>query len=69
MAEIVPLGETKPEKLSGMEEFLGLSLERELIGIPLKKILTISKVLDIVKVPYTPPFIDVERVISSIIGE
>ncbi len=41
MAEIVPLGETKPEKLSGMEEFLGLSLERELIGIPLKKILTI----------------------------
>ena len=53
MAEIVPVGEVKPEKVSEVEEFLGISLEKELIGIPLRKILTISKVLDIVKVPYT----------------
>jgi len=54
MAEIVPVGEVKPEKVSEVEEFLGISLENELIGIPLKEILTISKVLEIVKVPYTP---------------
>ncbi|HHJ64434.1 MAG TPA: chemotaxis protein CheW [Aquifex aeolicus] len=58
MADIVPVGEAKPEKaLTEVEEFLGISIERELIGISLKKILTISKVLDIVKVPYTPGFI------------
>jgi len=58
MADIVPVGEAKPEKaLAEVEEFLGISIERELIGISLKKILTISKVLDIVKVPYTPGFI------------
>ncbi len=58
MAEIVPVGETKPDvALTDIEEFLGISIEKELIGIPLKKILTISKVLDIVKVPYTPDFI------------
>ncbi len=58
MAELMPVGETKPEKaLTDIEEFLGISLERELIGIPLKKTLTISKILDIVKVPYTPGFI------------
>ena len=57
MAEIVPVGEVKPEKLSEVEEFLGISLENELIGIPLKKILTISKILDIVKVPYTSSII------------
>ncbi len=58
MSEIVPVGETKPEKaLTEVEEFLGISIEKELIGISLRKILTISKVLDIVKVPYTPGFI------------
>ncbi len=58
MSEIVPVGETKPEKaLTEVEEFLGISIEKELIGISLRKILTISKVLDIVKVPYTPSFI------------
>ena len=40
-----------------VEEFLGLDIEGELIGIPLKKILTISKVLQIVEVPFTPPHI------------
>ncbi len=53
MAEIVPVGETKPEVVSEVEEFLGISLEKELIGLSLKEILTISKVLDIVRVPYT----------------
>ncbi len=58
MSEIVPVGETKPEKVvTDVEEFLGISLEKELIGISLRKILTISKVLDIVKVPYTPSFV------------
>jgi purine-binding chemotaxis protein CheW len=58
MAELMPVGERKPEKVTTqIEEFLGLSLEKELIGIPLKKILTISKVVDIVDVPYTPPYI------------
>ncbi len=57
MADIVPVGETKPEAVSEVEEFLGISLEKELIGLSLKEILTISKVLDIVKVPYTPPYI------------
>ncbi|RLJ71125.1 purine-binding chemotaxis protein CheW [Hydrogenivirga caldilitoris] len=58
MADIMPVGETKPSvALTGVEEFLGISLERELIGIPLKKTLTISKVLDAVKVPYTPSYI------------
>jgi len=57
MAEIVPVGETKPEAVGKIEEFLGISLEKELIGLSLKEILTISKVLDIVKVPYTPPYI------------
>ncbi len=58
MSEIVPVGETKPEKIvTDVEEFLGISLEKELIGISLRKILTISKVLDIVKVPYTPSFV------------
>jgi purine-binding chemotaxis protein CheW len=58
MSEIAPLGETKPDvALTDIEEFLGISLEKELIGIPLKKILTISKILDIVKVPYTPSYI------------
>lgn len=58
MADIMPVGETKPRvALTGVEEFLGISLERELIGIPLKKTLTISKVLDTVKVPYTPSYL------------
>ncbi len=58
MSELMPVGETKPDvALTDIEEFLGISLERELIGIPLKKILTISKILDIVKVPYTPDYI------------
>ncbi len=58
MADIVPVGEEKPERVSTrVEEFLGISLENELIGIPLKKILTISKVMDIVDVPYTPSYI------------
>ncbi len=58
MADITPVGETQPDvALTDIEEFLGISLEKELIGIPLKKILTISKVLDIVKVPYTPSHI------------
>ena len=58
MSEIMPVGETKPDvALTDIEEFLGISIEKELIGIPLKKILTISKILDIVKVPYTPSFI------------
>ncbi len=57
MADIVPVGETKPEAVSEVEEFLGISLEKELIGLSLKEILTISKVLDIVKVPYTPLYI------------
>ncbi len=58
MSEIVPVGESKPEKVfTNVEEFLGISLEKELIGIPLKKILTISKVIDIVKVPYTPSYL------------
>jgi purine-binding chemotaxis protein CheW len=58
MAEIVPVGETKPEKAgTEIEEFLGISVEDELIGLSLKEILTISKVLDIVKVPYTPSYI------------
>ncbi len=58
MGEIIPVGETKPEvALTNVEEFLGISLEGELIGIPLKKILTISKILEIVKVPYTPVYL------------
>ncbi|MDQ7038183.1 MAG: chemotaxis protein CheW [Aquificota bacterium] len=58
MADIVPVGEGKPERVSTrVEEFLGISLEKELIGIPLKKILTISKVVEIVDVPYTPSYI------------
>lgn len=58
MAELVPVGDRKPEKVtSRVEEFLGISLEKELIGIPLKKILTISKVMEIVDVPYTPSYI------------
>ena len=58
MSDIMPVGETKPDvALTDIEEFLGISLEDELIGIPLKKILTISKVLDTVKVPYTPSYI------------
>lgn len=57
MSDIVPVGKTRAQKLSDTEEFLGISLEKELIGISLKKILTISKVLEIVKVPYTPPSI------------
>ena len=58
MSEIVPVGETKPEVVSGeVEEFLGISLENELIGLYLKEILTISKVLDIVRVPYTESYI------------
>ena len=58
MSELMPVGETKPEMALGdIEEFLGISIEKELIGIPLKKILTISKILDVVKVPYTPAFI------------
>jgi len=58
MTDIVPAGEAKLEKaVAEVEEFLGISIEKELIGISLKKILTISKVLDIVKVPYTPTFI------------
>jgi len=58
MSEIMPVGETKPDvALTDIEEFLGISLEKELIGIPLKKILTISKILDTVKVPYTPSYI------------
>ncbi len=58
MADLMPVGEQKPEKLTAqVEEFLGISLEKELIGISLKKILTISKVVDIVDVPYTPPYI------------
>lgn len=58
MAELMPVGETSPERVfTNFEEFLGISLERELIGIPLKKILTISKVLEIVKVPYTPSYL------------
>lgn len=58
MSDIMPVGETKPDvALTDIEEFLGISLEKELIGIPLKKILTISKILDTVKVPYTPSYI------------
>ncbi|WP_457600350.1 chemotaxis protein CheW [Hydrogenivirga sp.] len=58
MSDIMPVGETKPDiALADVEEFLGISLEDELIGIPLKKILTISKLLDTVKVPYTPTYV------------
>ncbi len=58
MAELIPVGETKPEKAgSEVEEFLGISIEDELIGLSLREILTISKVLNIVKVPYTKPYI------------
>ncbi len=58
MSEIAPIGQTKPDiATTDIEEFLGISLEGELIGIPLKKILTISKILDTVKVPYTPDYI------------
>ena len=58
MADIVPAEGTKREiALADVEEFLGFSLERELIGINLKKILTISKIMETVRVPYTPGYI------------
>ncbi len=57
MSELVPAGERsilrRGEKV---EEFLSLSVEEEIVGIPLKKILTISKTLDIVEVPFTPHY-------------
>ncbi len=59
MSGIVPTGDKGLlHRGDKVEEFLSLMLEDEIVGIPLKKILTISKTLDIVKVPFTPDYME-----------
>ncbi len=60
MADIVPVGEKEIRKESqevAILEFLGITLEDELIGFPLTEVLSISKVTEIVPVPFSPPYI------------
>jgi len=60
MADIVPVGEKEIRKESQevtILEFLGITLEDELIGFPLTEVLSISKVTEIVPVPFSPPYI------------
>jgi|DewCreStandDraft_1066081.scaffolds.fasta_scaffold03380_7 purine-binding chemotaxis protein CheW len=54
--------ENKNTSIAGMEvkkvhEFLAIYLEKEFMGIPLRKVLEISKVLELFPVPLTPSYI------------
>ncbi len=60
MANIVPAGEKEIKKADQdvtILEFLGITLEEELIGFPLTEVLNISKVTEIVPVPFSPSYI------------
>jgi len=60
MTNIVPAGDKeikKTEQDVTILEFLGILLEDELIGFPLTEVLSISKVTEIVPVPFSPSYI------------
>ena len=56
--ELVKAGSVKPAVYGGQQikilEFLGVKIEDEFIGISLKHVLEISKILEIFPVPLSP---------------
>ena len=59
--ELVKAGNVKPAVYGGQQikilEFLGVKIEDEFIGISLKHVLEISKILEIFPVPLSPQYI------------
>ncbi|ACD66554.1 MAG TPA: chemotaxis protein CheW [Sulfurihydrogenibium sp.] len=59
--ELVKAGSVKPAVYGGQQikilEFLGVKIEDEFIGISLKHVLEISKILEIFPVPLSPQYI------------
>lgn len=58
MSNLIEIKEIdRKNQVENILEFLGIFLENELIGIPLKKVIEITKIRDIVPVPFSKPYI------------